>query len=63
MCEFNVYLETEGRREKIAKSVIVVKLKEGTVVLMDSGGTLTKVEKAGIIVVDTLMQELVLKKV
>lgn len=62
MCEFTVYLDTNGQRKTITKNVVVAKNKEGTVVLMDSAGKLTKVENASILVVDTLMQELVLKK-
>ncbi|OPY28222.1 MAG: putative RNA-binding protein [Methanocella sp. PtaU1.Bin125] len=61
MCEFNVYVENNGQREKIAKGVIKAKLKDGVVTLMDSAGKLTKVENASIMTVDTLMQELVLK--
>ncbi|AFD00579.1 putative RNA-binding protein [Methanocella conradii HZ254] len=62
MCEFTVFLENDGSREKIAKNVVKAKLKEGVVTLMDVGGNLTKVEKASILTVDTLMQELILKK-
>lgn len=62
MCEFTVFLENNGNREKIAKNVVKAKLKEGVVTLMDVGGNLTKVEKASIQTVDVLMQELILKK-
>lgn len=62
MRKFTVYLEINGKKEKIAKNVVKAKLKDGVVTLMDSAGTLTKVEKAGILTVDTLMQELILKK-
>jgi hypothetical protein len=61
MCEFTVYLEKDGKKEKITKNVVKAKLKDGVVTLMDSAGQLTKVEKAGIVTVDTLMQELILK--
>lgn len=62
MCEFTVYLEHGGTRKKIARGVVKAKLKENAVILMDSGGNLTGVEDASIRVVDTLTQELVLKK-
>jgi len=62
MCEFTVYLESNGKKEKITKGVVKAKLKDGVVTLMDSAGALTKVEKARILTVDTLTQELILKK-
>jgi hypothetical protein len=62
MCEFTVYVDSSGSREKIAKNVIKAKLNGGIVTLTDSAGKLTKVENANILMVDTLMQELVLKK-
>ncbi|MDI6896275.1 CooT family nickel-binding protein [Methanocella conradii] len=62
MCEFTVFLENDGNREKIARNVVKAKLKDGFITLMDVGGNLTKVEKASIQTVDTLMQELILKK-
>ena len=61
MCEFTVYLEGNGNREKITKNVIKAKLKDGVVTLLDSAGKVTKVEHASILTVDTLMQELILK--
>jgi len=62
MCEFTVYVENGDSREKITKGVIKAKLKDGNVTLMDSAGKLTKVENASILTVDTLMQELILKR-
>jgi hypothetical protein len=61
MCEFTVYLEKGGNREKITKNVVKAKLKDNIVTLMDSAGTLVKVENACILTVDTLMAELILK--
>jgi uncharacterized protein YwbE len=61
MCEFTVFLEKDGKREKITKGVVKAKLKDGVITLMDSAGKLTKVENASILTVDTLMQELILK--
>lgn len=62
MCEFTVFVEQNGNRERVAKNVIKAKEKDGKVTLMDASGNNSKVEGATIIVVDTLMQELVLKK-
>ena len=62
MCEFNVYVEKNGSKDKIAKNVIKAKRKDGTVTLMESSGKLIRVEKASILTVDTLTQELILKK-
>jgi len=63
MCEFTVYMENDGGKVKITKGVVRAKLKDRVVTLMDSGGTLTRVDDAGISTVDTLTQEIVLKKV
>lgn len=62
MCEFTVILEENGEKKKIAENVVKARRKEGTVVLTNASGSLSKVEGATIEVVDTLMQELVLKK-
>lgn len=62
MCEFTVYVEDNGIREKITKNVVKAKLKDGTITLMDSAGSLTRLDHASIQIVDTLTQELVLKK-
>ena len=62
MCEFTVYLEDNGNRDKITKNVIKAKLKDSVVTLLDSAGKVTKVEHARILTVDTLMQELILQK-
>lgn len=62
MCEFTVYLESSGKKEKVTKGVVKAKLKDGAVSLMDAAGVSTRVDGASILVVDTLMQELILKK-
>ncbi|MCK9632370.1 MAG: CooT family nickel-binding protein [Methanoregula sp.] len=62
MCEFTVILEESGEKKKIAENVVKARRKEGIVVLTNASGSLSKVEGATIEVVDTLMQELVLKK-
>ena len=65
MCEFVVYLEENGSKERevVARKIIKAKKKkDGKTVLMDASGTVTPVEHVSIVVVDTLMQELVLRK-
>jgi hypothetical protein len=65
MCEFVVYLEENGSKERevVARKIIKAKKKDGKTVLMDASGTVTPVEHVSIEVVDTLMQELVLRRV
>jgi len=63
MCEFTVFLEENGEKKKIADNVVKAKRREGKVVLTNASGTISKVDGVTIEVVDTLMQELVLKKV
>ena len=65
MCEFDVYLEENGskKREVVARKIIKAKKKkDGKTVLMDASGNVTPVEHVSIEVVDTLMQELILRK-
>lgn len=62
MCEFTVFLEENGEKKNIAQNVVKARRRDGKVVLTDASGSLTKVDGATIEVVDTLMQELVLKK-
>ena len=65
MCEFVVYLEEDGSKERevVARKIIKAKKKkDGKTILMDASGTVTSVEHVSIEVVDTLMQELVLRK-
>jgi hypothetical protein len=63
MCEFTVFLEENGEKKKIADNVVKARRREGKVFLTNASGTISKVEGATIEVVDTLMQELILKKV
>lgn len=63
MCDFTVYLEENEDRKVVARDIIKAKRKEGSVLLMDALGEITKIESASIEVVDTMMQEMVLKKV
>jgi predicted RNA-binding protein len=65
MCEFDVYLEENGSkgREVVARKIIKAKKKsDGKTVLMDASGNVTPVEHVSIEVVDTLMQELILRR-
>ena len=65
MCEFDVYLEEDGSKERevVARKIIKAKKKrDGKTVLMDASGNVTPVEHVSIEVVDTLMQELILRK-
>lgn len=65
MCEFVVYLEENGSKERevVARKIIKAKKKrDGKTILMDASGNVTPVEHVRIEVVDTLMQELVLRK-
>ena len=64
MCEFVVYLEENGSKERevVARKIIKAKKKDGKIVLMDASGNVTSVEHVSIEVVDTLMQELILRK-
>lgn len=63
MCEFTVFLEENGERKNIAENIVKAKRREGKVILTNASGTISKVEGATIEVVDTLMQQLILKKV
>jgi hypothetical protein len=65
MCEFVVYLVGDGgkEREVVARKIIKAKKREDEkTVLMDASGNVTPVEHVSIEVVDTLMQELILRK-
>ena len=65
MCEFIVYLKENGSKERkvVARKIIKAKKKrDGKTVLMDASGNVTPVEHVSIEVVDTLMQELILRK-
>lgn len=62
MCDFTVYLEDKGEKKVVAKDILKARKKDGTVILMDAMGNITKIEAVNIEVVDTLMQEMILKK-
>jgi len=61
MCEFVVYVkEGDGSRREVAKNIVVAKRREGKTVLMDVIGSVTTVEDAAVLEVNTLTQELIL---
>lgn len=62
MCDFTVYLEDNGDRKVVARDILKARKKDGNLILMDAMGNITKVEAATVDVVDTLMQEMVLKR-
>ncbi|MCK9585710.1 CooT family nickel-binding protein [Methanothrix soehngenii] len=64
MCEFTVYLlgDNPKDRQMMAKDILVARRKEGKVLLMDAFGSITPVENATIEEVNTLSQEMILKR-
>ena len=63
MCEFSVYLVTDGEEKQlVAKNIVAARRKDGKVLLMDAFGTVTPVEAASIEVVNTFTQEMLLQK-
>ena len=64
MCEFTVYLlgDNPKDRQMMAKDILVARRKEGKVHLMDAFGSITPVENATIEEVNTLSQEMILKR-
>jgi len=64
MCEFTVYLlgNDAKDRQMMAKGILVARRKEGKVLLMDAFGSITPVENATIEEVNTLSQEMILKR-
>lgn len=65
MCEFTVYLLDDGSAERrmVTKNILAAKRKDGRVLLMDAFGDITPVDSATIEEVNTLSQEMILKKV
>jgi predicted RNA-binding protein len=65
MCEFKVYLTGDTPEEKklVAKEIIIVKIREGRVVLLNMMGDPIYVDSAIIKEVNTMSQELLLQKV
>ena len=65
MCEFTVYLleDSSTERRMVTKNILAAKRKEGRVLLMDAFGDITPVDNATIEEVNTLSQEMILKKI
>ncbi|MDD4579675.1 MAG: CooT family nickel-binding protein [Methanothrix sp.] len=65
MCEFTVYLleDSSAERRMVTKNILAAKRKEGRVLLMDAFGDITPVDNATIEEVNTLSQEMILKKI
>ena len=64
MCEFKVYLlgETPEDKELVAKGIIIGKIRDGRVVLLNIMGDAIYIESAFIREVNTMSQELILQK-
>lgn len=62
MCDFTVYLEDNGERKVVARDILKARKKDGSLILMDAMGNITKIEAATVDVVDTLMQEMILRR-
>ena len=58
MCEFTVLLDGEKVAERVIKAMVK---DDGTVVMSDVAGNVTRVGNASIKKVDTIMTELILK--
>lgn len=65
MCEFKVYLtgDTPEEKELIAKEIIIAKVRDGQVVLLNIMGEPVYVDSVFIREVNTMSQELLLQKV
>ena len=61
MCEFTVYLDGHDDKNIVAESVVKAILKTDVIVLLDSKGETTRVLKAHITKVDSIMAEMLLK--
>ena len=59
MCEFTVLVDGEKVAERVIKAMVK---DDGTVVMSDVAGNITRVENASIKKVDTIMTELILKR-
>lgn len=61
ICDFTVYLENETGKEIIADHIIKIKRDQNNIILMDFIGEKHNVPSATVELVDTLMQEIILK--
>ena len=63
MCEFRVYLDEPGKdRMEVARNVIMVKKKDGNILLVNGLGAVTLVNGASIEEADTFSQEMILRR-
>ncbi|MFB3766075.1 MAG: CooT family nickel-binding protein [Methanotrichaceae archaeon] len=63
MCEFKVYIEENGKeRMEVARNIIMVKKKEGIILLVNDVGEVTMVNNANIEEANTFTQEMILRR-
>ena len=63
MCEFKVYMEENGKeRMEVAKNIIMVRKKEGNIILVNDLGIVTLVNNANIEEANTFTQEMILRR-
>jgi predicted RNA-binding protein len=64
MCEFKVYLvgENPEEKEQVAKDIVVAKIRDNRIVLLNVMGEPVYVESTSIREVNTMTQELILQK-
>ena len=62
MCELTVFIDENGEKRVIGEHIVKAVKKGEQVVLMDAAGVVTKTGCSVIHSVDTMMQEMVLKK-
>lgn len=65
MCEFTVYVVDTNleNRQMVAKNILAAKMKEGKIVMLDAFGGSQPVGNVTIHEVNTLKQELILRKI
>ena len=63
MCEFKVYIEENGKeRMEVARNIIMIKKKEGVILLVNDMGEVTMVNNANIEEANTFTQEMILRR-
>lgn len=62
MCELTVYIDENGEKSLIGEQIVKAVKKGEQIVLMDAAGVITKTGCSMIHSVDTMMQEMVLKR-
>ena len=61
MCEIAIFINENGTRRRIARSIVKVDAGEDCVSLLDSGGRVIKVEGTYIVAIDMTANEMILK--